>query len=88
MSFKGSGENYKEEVRNMFVELHRSGKSVKSLSNEYGVPRITIFNWIKKLRSVRLSSELIYTFDLQLQILKLQQENTILKKTIETFARK
>ncbi len=36
---------YNNEFKAMVVELYKTGRSVKELSREYGVPEVTIYKW-------------------------------------------
>lgn len=72
--------------------IHNSGQSVRSLSSEYGVSEVTIYAWIKKFYPIELEDGSSVTPDdyakLQKQLLKLEQENDILKKAMAIFAKK
>ncbi len=76
----------------MVIDLYHSGQSVRDLSSEYGVSEVTIYKWIKKLNPVELNDGTTVTPEdfakLQKQMLKLQQENEILKKAMSIFAKK
>lgn len=76
----------------MIVDLYDSGQSVRNLSSEYGVSEVTIYAWIKKLTPMDLEDGSSITPDdyakLQKQMLKLQEENDILKKAMAIFAKK
>jgi transposase len=92
MKHKNNGKRYNDDFRNMIVELYQSGEPVRKLSSEYGVSEVTIYNWIKKLNPVQLEDGSSITSEdyamLQKQILKLQEENEILKKAMAIFAKK
>lgn len=68
----------------MVVDLYHAGQSVRNLSSEYGVSEVTIYTWIKKFTLMDLEDGSSITPDdyanLQKQMLKLQEENDILKK--------
>lgn len=87
-----NGKRYNDDFRKMVVDLYHSGQSVRDLSSEYGVSEVTIYAWIKKLSPVELEDGSSITPDdyakLQKQMLKLQQENEILKKAMAIFAKK
>lgn len=72
--------------RKMVVDLYHSGHAVRDLSSEYGVSEVTIYAWIKKLTPMELEDGSSATPDdyaaLQIQMLKLQQKNDILKKAM------
>ena len=89
---ENNGKRYNDDFRKMVVELYHSGQSVRDLSSEYGVSEVTIYAWIKKFTPIELEDGSSVTPDdyakLQKQILKLQQENDILKKAMAIFAKK
>jgi len=76
----------------MVVDLYYSGQSVRELSSEYGVSEVTIYTRIKKLSPVETEDGSSVTSEdyaeLKRQMLKLQQENEILKKATAIFAKK
>jgi len=92
MKQKKNGKRYNNDFRKMVVELYHSGQSVRDLSSEYGVSEVTIYAWIKKFSPVELEDGSSVTPEdyakLQKQMLKLQQENDILKKAMAIFAKK
>jgi len=87
-----NGKRYNDNFRKMVVDLYHSGQSVRSLSSEYGVSEVTIYAWIKKITPMDLEDGSSITPDdyanLQKQMLKLQEENDILKKAMAIFAKK
>lgn len=87
-----NGNRYNDDFRKMVVDLYHSGLAVRDLSSEYGVSEVTIYAWIKKLTPMELEDGSSATPDdyaaLQKQMLKLQQENDILKKAMAIFAKK
>jgi transposase len=87
-----SGNKFNEDFKKMVVDLYRTGSSVKDLSGEYGVSEVTIYKWIKRFSPIELENGTVATSDdfvkLQKQILRLQEENEILKKAMAIFARK
>ena len=92
MNHKKNGKRYNDDFRKMVVDLYHSGQSVRDLSSEYGVSEVTIYAWIKKFSPIELEDGSSITPDdyaeLQKQMLKLQQENDILKKAMAIFAKK
>ena len=92
MKQKKNGKRYNNDFRKMVVELYHFGQSVRDLSSEYGVSEVTIYAWIKKFSPVELEDGSSVTPEdyakLQKQMLKLQQENDILKKAMAIFAKK
>jgi len=89
---KNNGKRYNDDFRKMVVDLYNSGQSVRNLSSEYGVSEVTIYAWIKKFTPMELEDGSSITPDdytkLQKQMLKLQEENDILKKAMAIFAKK
>jgi len=87
-----NGNRYTDDFRKMVVDLYTCGQSVKDLSGEYGVSEVTIYAWIKKFNPVELEDGSSITPDdfvkLQKQMLKVQEENEILKKAMAIFAKK
>ena len=49
-----NGKRFSDDFRNIVVDLHHSGQSVRDLSREYGVSEVTNYAWIKKLRPMEL----------------------------------
>ena len=92
MNHKKNGKRYNDDFRKMVVDLYHSGQKVRDLSSEYGVSEVTIYAWIKKFSPIELEDGSSITPDdyaeLQKQMLKLQQENDILKKAMAIFAKK
>ena len=92
MKHKNNGKRYNDDFRKMVVDLYQSGQSVRNLSSEYGVSEVTIYTWIKKFTPMDLEDGSSITPDdyvnLQKQMLKLQEENDILKKAMAIFAKK
>ena len=84
---------YTEEFKQQIVDLYNSKtKTVLSLSSEYGVSTVTIYQWIKQLSPVRISdTEEMSSKDydkMKKRIAELEMENEILKKATAIFARK
>lgn len=87
-----NGNRYTDDFRKMLVDLYHTGQPVKDLSGEYGVSEVTIYAWIKKFNPVELEDGSSMTPDdyakLQKQMLKVQEENEILKKAMAIFGKK
>ena len=84
---------YTEEFKQQIVDLYNSKtKTVLSLSSEYGVSAVTIYQWIKQLSPVKISdTEEMSSKDydkMKKRIAELEMENEILKKATAIFARK
>ncbi len=92
---------FNEEFKRMVVELYHSGQSVKELGKEYGVSEVSIYKWIKKYPSItsvdedekildKITLDEITLDDLKRmkkELLRLKEENEILKKAMAIFAR-
>lgn len=87
-----NGVRYSDEFKQQIVDLYNSGSSVTSLSREYGVSNVTIYQWIKQLSSIKISSNEEMTAKeyqaMKKRISELEMENDILKKATAIFARK
>src|SRR5699024_6657906 len=87
-----NGKRYRDDFRKMVVDLYNSGLSVRVLCREFDVYDVIIYVRIKKLRSMELEERSSVTpedyAELKKQMLKLQQENEILKKATAIFAKK
>ena len=83
---------YNAEFKSMVVELYQTGRSVKELSREYGVSEVTIYKWIKQLSPIASIDDTEMTLEeikrMRQEMLRLQEENEILKKAMTIFARK
>jgi transposase len=92
MGNKNNGKKYNEDFKKMIVDLFNSGSSAKDLSNEYGVSEVTIYAWVKKFSPIETEDGTTTTTDeiakLKKQMLRLQEENEILKKAMAIFAKK
>ena len=80
------------EFKSMIVELYKTGRSVKELSREYGVSEVTIYKWIKQISPITTIDDTEITLEeikrMKQEMLRLQEENEILKKAMTIFARK
>ncbi len=76
----------------MVVELYRSGRPVKELSSEYGVSEVTVYKWIKTYSPITSVDEdemmLEDLKQMKKEMLRLKEENEILKRAMAIFARK
>lgn len=84
--------NYDEDFKKTVVSLYENGKGISELSREYGVGKSTIDSWIKKFKTIIISTGETTNND---EILKLQKKNReleqeveILKKTVAIFSKK
>ncbi len=83
---------YNAEFKPMVVELYKTGRSVKELSREYGVSEVTIYKWIKQISPIASIDDTEITLEeikrMRQEMLRLREENEILKKAMPLFARK
>ena len=83
---------YNTEFKSMIVELYKKGRLVKDLSREYGVSEVTIYKWIKQISPIASVEDTEITLEdikrMKQEMLRLQEENEILKKAMTIFARK
>ncbi|MFD1736705.1 IS3 family transposase [Bacillus salitolerans] len=84
MGNKNTGKKYNEDFKKMIVDLYLTGSSAKVLSDEYGVSEVTIYAWVKKYSPIQTENGSSITADeiakMKKQMLRLQEENEILKK--------
>ncbi len=87
-----TNKKFNEEFKKMVVELYRSGQPVKELSSEYGVSEVTVYKWIKAYSTITSVNEDEMTLEdlkrMKKEMLRLKEENEILKKAMAIFARK
>ncbi len=85
-------ETYTKDFIQTIIDLYNNGKSVTDLSLEYGVKKVTIYNWInQKKTAVTINDEDISKEDiiaLKKRIQELEEENEILKKATATFTKR
>ena len=72
--------SYTEEYKNTIIDLFNSGKTYAEISDEYGVPKTTIRQWVKKNNN---ESHGNISNDAEIKAMKkrmakLEQENEIL----------
>ncbi|GGK35275.1 transposase [Caldalkalibacillus thermarum] len=82
---------FNDDFKKMIVDLYHSGTSVKDLCGEYGVSEVTVYRWIKQFTPVGSGDESITQkemVEMKKEMLRLQQENEILKKAMAIFAKK
>ncbi len=84
--------NFNEEFKKMIVEMYEGGEPVSKLSDEYGVSRPTIYNWIKQYKTIEISddesTDLNEMMKIKREMAKLKEENEVLKKCITIFSKK
>ncbi|WP_094702868.1 transposase [Brevibacillus laterosporus] len=88
---KSMNKKYNEDFKRTIVELNHSGQKVKRLSSEYGVSEVTIYKWVKEFTPFGEGEQAITPKEvvaIQKEMLRLKQENEILKKAMSIFAKK
>ncbi len=87
---------YEDEFREKMIHLHlNDGRTLLSLSKEYGVNKATICNWVKSYREecqtnpTKNEEKNYFKENLQLkkQLEELEKENRFLKKAAAFFAK-
>ena len=87
---------YPEEVKKKVVKQHiQDGRTIASLSAEYGASKATISNWVRNCREeCRNNDEAKNEYELMQEVRKLRQqleeaekENRFLKKAAAFFAK-
>ena len=83
---------YTKDFIQTIVDLYNKGKTVTDLSIEYGIKKVTIYNWINQNKpAVTIDDKEISKSDviaLRKRIQELEEENEILKKATTIFAKK
>lgn len=82
---------FTEDFKQTIIDLYNTGKPVAELSREYGVSEPTIYSWLNKKKEIKLDSSTITVEEIESmkkEILRLKEENEILKKATAIFARK
>lgn len=90
---KKNGKRYEEEFKKMIVELYSSKqKTVSQLEREYGISKVTIYDWIKKYSAIQIDDKTSLTNndlnEMRKEMARLREENEILKKAMAIFAKK
>lgn len=91
MKQNSTNKKYNDDFKRTIVELYHSGQKVKSLSSEYGVSEVTIYKWVKEFTPFGEEEQAITPKEvaaMQKEMLRLKQENEILKKAMAIFAQK
>ncbi|UZT07761.1 MULTISPECIES: transposase [Clostridium] len=82
--------SYTQEYKNTIVDLFNSGKTYANLSDEYGVPKTTIRQWVNKANNTDNNTTSNENHDdikaIKKRMAKLEQQNEILKKALSIFA--
>ena len=85
-------ESYTKDFIQTIIDLYNSRKSVTDRSVEYGIKKVTIYSWINQNKpALKADDEEISKSDiiaLKKRIMKLEEENEILKKATAIFAKR
>lgn len=85
-------QKYTKEFKETIVQLHEAGKPVSNLVKEYGVANQTIYKWLQLYgQSGKSKAENVSLHELQQmrkEMVKMKEENEILKKALSIFAKK
>lgn len=85
--------NYDKEFKTTIVELLNTGKTVRSLSEEYGVSPASINRWKKELDPKHrmafqeTKESLLKIKDLEKELKEIKLERDILKKAVSIFSK-
>lgn len=83
---------YEEDFKKMIVELYENKKPICEIKREYGIPEATLYRWIKEYGKIKTETgEVTNNHEikkLKKEILRLKEENEILKKAIAIFTPK
>jgi transposase len=84
---------YKEAFKKMIVDLYDSKQtSVSQLEREYGISKVTIYDWIRKYSKIQVDAGTTITNndinEMSKEMAKLKEENEILKKAMAKFTKK
>lgn len=82
--------SYTQEYKNTIVDLFNSGKIYAEISNEYGVPKTTVRQWVNKTNNKenndKANENIADIKAMKKKMAMLEQENEILKKALSIFA--
>ena len=85
------GVKYNRETKESIVNLYQNGKPSSEIIKEYGVSSSCFYRWVKQYTVVQVSETESMTMNeikaMQKRLAQLEEENMILKKTINIFAR-
>lgn len=87
-----ASKKYDEDYKKMIVELYENKKPICEIKREYGIPEATLYRWIKEYGKIKTETgEVTNNHEikkLKKEILRLKEENEILKKAIAIFTPK
>lgn len=80
---------FDEDFKKMILDLNQSGQSVEELAEQYGIATQTIYRW-KKLYTKNEATGMTVAeiLAMKMEMARIQEENTILKKALTIFAQK
>ena len=80
---------YDEEFKKTIVELYNSKKPANEIIREYGISSSVLYKWIKEYSPIKTEDGNITTnkeiHKLKKELMKVKEENEILKKAIAIF---
>ena len=83
---------YEEDFKKMIVELYENKKPICEIKREYGLCEATLYRWIKEYGKIKTETGEVTNNremkKLKKEILRLKEENEILKKAIAIFTPK
>ncbi len=83
---------YTDDFRETIKELYKNGKSIQDLQEEYGLPESTVRQWCiyDEKKNINIEGTDITPNEIESikkEMMKLKQENDILKKALTIFAK-
>ena len=82
-------QKYTKEFKETIVQLHEAGQPVSDLVKEYGVVNQTIYNWLQLYGKSKDQNVSLYEHQqMRKEMVKMREENEILKKALTIFAKK
>ena len=86
------GKSYDEEFKKTIVELYNNKKPACEITREYGISNSVLYKWVKEYSPIKSEDGTIVTNKelkkLKKELLKVKEENEILKKAIAIFTQK
>ena len=83
------GKTYDEEFRKTIVELYNNKKPASEIIREYGISSSVLYKWVKEYSPIKAEDGTITTNKeiqkLKKELMKIKEENEILKKAIAIF---
>ncbi len=83
---------YDEEFKTTIVELYNNKKPACEIIREYGISSSVLYKWIKEYSPIKTDDGTITTNKelqkLKKELMKVKEENEILKKAIAIFTQK